>query len=382
MLPRVSAAITSAITFVLLGTVACGKAEPAPTTEVVTQASLDSLPRLTVSDGRALCVADGRSACPLESAFANWLGDEGFALWEPGRPVMIWRGKDSVAAELGATDGDMHSPTLTLAVASDGSGYQMIVTGAKDRLLHFKQDGKVSGSSILPLIPGSFSRGFTGDVPLLERMRGAKGDDRVHFELDVMKSPMDTSGRPIIRMVLPWLKMSEHDHPEPAPFFPSWPSFGVDRDGGVAWSPGDRFVIHRINAHGDEEWALNGDFPGAEIASTDMTARRAQALAPNAPEHLSVDVVDTMAARTGKFLPAITGLLVSRQGEIMVTGPESPARDSIACYRVSRAGKLLGQFRLPRRTRALIFAGDSVLVHRPTEGEPWEVRWLKLKATP
>jgi hypothetical protein len=348
--------------------------------EGVTQGTLDSLPVATVTDGRRICEADGRVSCPLATAVANWLDDDRFALWEPGRPMMVFSSRDTAHLEFGATDGDRHGPVIALAVAREGSGFQVLATGVSDRVMHFNNRGEFQKDLPLPRIAGVVSRGFTGETPVLQRMGGAKGDRLVHFELDVLKHADDTTGRAVVRMPLTWLHLQDDGLPEPAPFFPAWPSFGVDREGGIAWSPGDQFVIHRVDSRGLERWTINGNFAGPEITAQDMAAVRAEASRPGAAEAVSPEIVDSMAARTGKFLAAISGLILSRQGDVLVTGALSPARDSVVCYRISPAGKLLDQFRLPRHTKPLLFAGDSVLVHRPTESDPWEVLWLRLKS--
>jgi hypothetical protein len=282
--------------------------------------------------------------------------------------------------ELTAIDPDLKTAFIAMAAAREGTGFQVVAGGIGERVFHFNGTGKFERATPLPRIGGSFSRGFTGDVALLERLRGAPGDRIVHFELDVLRSIGDTGGRAVIRISLPWITMTQDDRPGLTPFFPAWPSFGIDRDGGIAWSPGDRFVIHRLDQHDREVWTVRGEFSGPDITAEDMAAERARATAPDVPEQLTPEQLDTMTSRTSKFLPAISGILVSRKSEVLVTGALSPARDSVSCYRLTSAGTLVGQFRIPRRTRPLLYAGDSMLVHRPTPGEPWEVVWLHLKA--
>jgi hypothetical protein len=49
-------------------------------------------------------------------------------------------------------------------------------------------------------------------------------------------------------------------------------------------------------------------------------------------------------------------------------------------YRLDPNGTPVARFTLDRRARILLAEGDSLLLHRPTEGEPWELRWVRLRA--
>ena len=85
-----------------------------------------------------------------------------------------------------------------------------------------------------------------------------------------------------------------------------------------------------------------------------------------------------MVARTGKRHPAIGGFVVEPKGRILVASAASPTRDTVDYVLLTREGRPTHRFVLTGRTHPLLFAGDSLLVHRPTEGEPWELRWLRL----
>ena len=370
--------IPARVALVAVVSLSCGRGSSVPVVHVVTQATLDSLPSLAVDDGRQLCEADGRTACPLHSAVGNWLSDDRFAIWEPGRPIMAWGAGDSIATELTATDSALNTTILAVAVAPEGSGFQVVAAGISARLLHFERDGRLVKSETLPRMDGVAVRGFAGAIPLLYRLRETGPDQQVQFDLDALASPKDTSGRPLMRVALPTVKLVD-GLPEPLPFFAPWPSFGLDPDGGIVWSAGDQFVLHRSDAGQAERWTINGAFPGPRITDADIAARRAEAAAAASLAGVTGGQLDSMAADVGQNLAAIAGIAVSRKGEILVIGPASPARDSVDYYRVTADGQLRDRFRLPRQSRVLVFAGDSLIVHRPTEGEPWEIRWLHLQ---
>lgn len=97
------------------------------------------------------------------------------------------------------------------------------------------------------------------------------------------------------------------------------------------------------------------------------------------PHDVPASDTDTMVARTPKVHPAIGGLTIAPNGTILISGPLTPSCDSIDYWVLSSAGVPTARFALPSRTEVLLFAGDSMLVHRPTLGEPWEVRWLVLR---
>jgi len=88
--------------------------------------------------------------------------------------------------------------------------------------------------------------------------------------------------------------------------------------------------------------------------------------------------IDSMVSRTGKFHPAVVALLAAPDDRVLAVGGSGTSVDSIRVLLVGSDGTPRGRFKLGGRDRPLLFAGDSVLVFRPTSSEPWEVRWLRL----
>lgn len=358
---------------------ACGRdaAPAAPVEHVITQATLDSLPRIEVSDGRLLCLSYGRDTCPLRSAVANWLDPDRFAVWEPGRPVQVWHGNDSLPMLIGASDGPDNGPVLALAVAKR-NGDIVVLEGNSDRLLHYNGSGRLTGQDLLERPSGFTVRGFVDAEPVIQRMRpiGPNGSTVVEFLR--LARPTDTTGVVAFTTPLPWMKLVTGQQTLP-PFFPSMPTFAMAPDGALAWSSGDHFVIHRLDRASKELWTIKGDMTGPPITPADQAARRAELREGSG---LNEAQLDTMATRTGTTHPAISGLTINREGQLLAAGAETPGRDSVDFYRFAADGKPVGHFLLSKRVTVLLFSGDSLLVHRPTESDPWEIRWLHLKPVP
>jgi hypothetical protein len=88
---------------------------------------------------------------------------------------------------------------------------------------------------------------------------------------------------------------------------------------------------------------------------------------------------DSSVALTAKVHAAITGLVLAHDGRVLVVGAQTPARDSIDFFSLSNSGEPKGRFTLPRRSRVLLFNGDSLLVQRPGANMNQELRWLILR---
>jgi hypothetical protein len=86
-----------------------------------------------------------------------------------------------------------------------------------------------------------------------------------------------------------------------------------------------------------------------------------------------------MAARTPATYPAVTTILLSRDGRIVVGEAVVPNADSVSYLLLTKDGAPLTRFKLEAQAHPLLFSGDSLLVHRPAGGEPREARWIQVK---
>lgn len=86
------------------GSGAKAPAKPAePIARTTTAGALDSLPQVTVTNGRLVCLADGGAPCQVMPATANWLADGKYATWEPRKPVLVWTPNKTDPQFLGET---------------------------------------------------------------------------------------------------------------------------------------------------------------------------------------------------------------------------------------------------------------------------------------
>lgn len=345
----------------------------------ITQATLDSLPLDTVATGRLLCTADGRSSCPLHMAVANWLGRDRFVVWQPGAPVQLWSGNDTVPLALGATAGANGQPIFALAAGPDGRRIAIVARDPRLRLVTFDERGAVVSSRPLTEASEFAVRGMIGAQAVRQGVRFNTAGDSASFVVQRLSAIDDTTGTVILTVPLPWLPVHNHDI-DLTTFFPPWPVYTLTGEGTLIWSPAARLELHAIGRTGREEWAITSDITGPKVTSADSAAMVARLLDPSSPSGLTPAQVDTMASRTGPVEPAVSGIIASPSGDLLVGGATQPSADSVVYYRLHRDGTPYARFRLGRRTTPLLLSGDSLLVHQPTEGEPWELRWLHLVA--
>ncbi len=361
---------------------ACHDAAPArnaaelPAQRSITAGTLDSLPSLAVSDGHLVCLADGQSPCPISFATANWLHAGRFATWETNRQVQIWspnRLNPQTVGEVGSGDGQYR---LVVSVAASGDGF-VVIDAASNRVLRY--DGTGRFQSGVPTLPSSIAHaaGFAGDVPILQLIRPTAPDSPAVFEVRELDGPGDTLGRTVLRLPLAWLRVHDGRPTATLPLFPMLPAYAIAGDSDIVWSVGDVFAVRRQSPNGTLRWNLTSDVPGPAVTADEIAQARTQAASERDPAAKAR--FDSSAAATGKFHSAITGLLIAAGGGVLVVGAQVPARDSIDFYSLSTTGISEGRFTLPRRSRVLLFDGDSLLVQRPGANMQQELRWLVLK---
>ena len=162
------------------------------------------------------------------------------------------------------------------------------------------------------------------------------------------------------------------------PLFPALPRYAIDADKSIVWTPSDSFLVQRRTFDGEVQWTLASDRKGVEVTEQDITRRRDEISRLSPAGTLKPGDLDSMQLRTGKRHPVLGGIVVEPKGRLLLAGAATPTRDSVDYIVAEHSGEPTHRFVLPGRTHVLLFAGDSLLVHRPTEGEPWELRWLRL----
>ena len=371
--PRRLSPLTLA-TAVLLA--ACGGAGPDAAVSgherQISQATLDSLPRATLTDGGRVCYATGYDSCPLQVAVANWLAPDRFALWEPGREIAAYRVGDTVGVPIGGVGSEAGMYANQSAVGADDKGDILVVEATAGTLLRYGGDGKFRATQPLPKLFGVAVWGFAGRVALLERFTAADSTAPVKLEVRVLTSAGDSAGRVALQLPIPWLRLDNSEVTAPLPLIPTQPLYAVADDGSLFWSSAERLSLRRLNRSGGTDWALVSDITGAAITPADLSARRKELEAAGIP---AIDL-DSMVARTPATYPAVSGILLNRDGRIMLGRTIAAGSDSVDYLMLSKEGVPLSRFSLGARVHPLLLSGDSLLVHRPTLGEPWEVRWL------
>ena len=339
----------------------------------ITPGGLDSLPRLAISDGHLVCLADGQNPCPVQLAAANWAHDGKFATWEPNRPVQIWSPNDPNPMTVGEMGEGTGQYRMVASAAADGRAYD-VVDGASNNLLRFNSKGQYESS--VPIPPSRMTRatGFAGDVPLLQLILPTAPDSPAVFEVRELVAPGDTLGRAVVSLPLPWLRIRDGHPIGELPLFPVLPSYAIAPDSDVVWTAGDLFNVRRQTPTGTLQWSLTSDAPGPPVTPDEIARMRAQFA--STADSAARARFDSSAALSGKFHPAITGVLLAHDDRVLLVGPPLPGRDSLDFYTLNNTGLPTGRFALPVRSRVLLFAGDSVLVQRPGANAQQELRWL------
>ncbi|MES2303924.1 MAG: hypothetical protein V4558_00355 [Gemmatimonadota bacterium] len=358
---------------------ACGSAaKDAPVdgvTTTVTQATLDALPLVTLTEGGRVCIGDGKAHCPLQAALANWVAADRFAVWEPGRQVAAYRVGDTTGVAVGGFGEGPGLYTNPAAVAGTASGELLVIDADSTRLLRYDTQGKfIDAKPLPPLTNGMFAWGFGGNLPVLQIISAVNDTMPAVLQLKVLKAPGDSAGRVALRHPLPWLHLNGDVVSSALPLFPTQPVYAFGEDGALLWSSAERFWFQRIDPAGKVEWTLSSNITGPTIDTATINARRKTIAGAGVP---AIDI-DSMVARTPATYSAVSGVLLSRDGRSVVAQAMVPLSDSIRFVALSKGGVPTARFTLWKQVHPLLLSGDSLLVQRPGEGEPLEVRWLIL----
>ncbi len=365
-------------TVLFLSLAACGAGgDTDATVHTLDRAGLEALPTLPVRDGTLLCTATGYSDCPLHTAIANRLDAERIALWEPGRTVRIWRAGDTMGTAVGRAGGDSGQYVFAMAVAAHGDGYQLVTADSGWRLLEYDRADRLAGTAGLPVHDDVTVIGFVGDQAVRQQLADWASTAGGHLVVRRLARATDSSGTVVLAAPVRWLRGSNPEAPPMAPLVASLPSWVLAGDGDVIWSPGDALVVIRQAPGGRVRWRLDGPL-GDATTSEELDRRDSVIRAVPEFGQLEPEVLASLRSRSDSTFPMVAGLTVTPEGAVLVARAPVPGADSVDYLRLTADGAPVGRFRLGARERVLLAEGDSLLVHRPTEGEPFEVRWLTI----
>lgn len=348
----------------------------APVARTTTAGALDSLPQVELTGGRLVCLAENGAPCQVQVATANWLADGKYATWEPQKPILIWTPNKTDPEFLGEVGNADSQYNVVMSVAVTPSGYIVLAqANGTAHAIYYNKDRHYTSSMPAPPVSISRARGYTGHIGFYQLIHDAGTDSAAEFEVREVDGPGDTVGISVLKAKLPWLRLRDSRPVVPIPLFPTLPSYAIADDSDIVWTNSDLFNIERRSVNGIARWSLKSDAPGPAITPQELKGLRARVPADDKTRRAAFD---SSAAHTGKFMPAASGLLVSPEGRVIVVRAQIPSLDSVGLVLLGTTGEPLGQFKMPTRTRPLLFAGDSLLVQRPGANASSELRWLQL----
>jgi len=354
-----------------------------PVVHQVDEAALTALPAIVPTDGALVCTATGYDTCPLRSAVANRLGKGQIALWEPGRQVLLLGSATPHGRPFGTHGLNPGQYAVAAAVGLYDGGIA-IIDAQRSKILRYKLDGSFDREDNLPFSSPRSAPGFAGSIPIRQRVESSADSAIAHLVVESLDLMPGQKRNVIFDAPIPWLRMRGDSAVSFTPLFPTVPVYAIDSREAIVWSPADSFWVQRRSFDGEVQWTLSGSRQALQVTPRDIELRRAEIERDVPDGGFRPGQIDSMTAYTPSTHPVVAGLLVDSRGRVLVAGALPPSRDSAEYLMLAETGAPTHRMMLPRLTRPLLFDGDSLLVHRPTEGEPWEVRWLRisLPATP
>ena len=364
-------------------TTACGAggddAASVPVAHVLSAGALEELPTLAIEDGALLCTADGYDDCPLQTAVANRLDADRIAIWEPGRTIQLWTAADSLAVPLGHSGTAAGDYRTAVALRAKGRGFELVEAGEGSfALLTLDGEGRITGREAIPTIGPQSVLGFVGGTPVRQEYADWNTLGGGSLRVIRLDSPLDSTGTLLVSAAIPWMRGGSADIPPLPPLIAATPSWALTRDGGVVWSPGSPFIVEGRGPGGVVRWTLRGP-DGPAVTGEDLDRREAELRAANLAFPLNDEDYAQMRSRSDSTFPEVGGVTTLPDGRVIVAGVNVPRDSAAVFYRLDTEGVPVARFTLDRRARILLAEGDSLLLHRPTEGEPWELRWVRLR---
>ena len=329
-----------------------------------------------MTDGRLICLSDGHSPCPTSAAAANWLHDGRFATWEPHHPILIWTPAKTDPQMLGEIGHDSTQIDVVISVAANGTGYT-ILNGAGMHVMRYNAAGALESTVPFPQETITHETGYSRDIAFYQVITEGGRDSAASFDVRIIDGPGDTVGHSVLKTSLDWLRLRDSRPTVPLTLFPILPAYAFATDSDVVFSQGDLFTIVRRSPAGKVRWTLTSDAPGLAVTDSDIAAARSR-IPRDASKELRARF-DSSVANTPKFLPAVGGVYVAADGQVVLGSVGGPSRDSARYTVLSSTGEPIGRFLLPTATRVLLFAGDSILAQRAGANAQPELRWLMIK---
>lgn len=384
---RSAASLVTTVLGLTLAT-ACGGGTPdAPATPIerhLDAAGLAALPVDTLAAGHFVCLATGYDACPLRFAIATRLDDSEIALWEPGHAVGVLRAGDSIPRPLAMFSGSAPAFPTVMAIRKDGKGYDILdVEDGAYGVVRLDPDGRPLARTPLPHVGALATMGYSGGEPVLQDFTGWENGEQGMLTVRRLAAPTDSIGTLMLEAPVPWMQGGSEAGPSPRPLFAGSPLWTRVTGGDVVWSPGTSFRVERRapTVTGAVKWILTGP-EGPRVTSEDLDLREHTIREAMAGIPFSDEEFDRMRTRSDSIVPPISGFVPFPDGGLLIMGALAPSQPTTTWIRLDKDGVPVSRFDLDTRARILLAEGDSVLVHRPTESEPWEVLWMRLERGP
>ncbi|HET9064874.1 MAG TPA: hypothetical protein VFN22_03515 [Gemmatimonadales bacterium] len=373
-------------TLLVLGLVAsCGggtsDAPAIPVERHLDAEALAALPVDTLAAGQQVCLATGYDACPLHFALATRLDETKIALWEPGHAIGVLRAGDSMPRSLAMFSGTAPAYPTVMAIRKDGKGYDLIdVEDGGYGLVRLDAEGRQIGRTPLPHVGALATVGFSAGDPVLQDFTGWENGGQGMLTVRRLKAPTDSIGTLILEAPVPWMQGASETGPSPRPLFAGSPLWTRVPGGDVVWSPGTTFRVERRApaVTGAVKWVLTGP-DGPRVTAEDLDRRERTIREAMAGLPFSDEEFDQMRTRSDSIVPPLSGFVPYPDGGLLIMGALAPSQPTTTWIRLDKDGVPVSRFDLDTRARILLAEGDSVLVHRPTESEPWEVLWMRLQ---
>jgi hypothetical protein len=381
---------------VLLLLAGCGRAPDAkadapetadPGVVRVSRAQYTQLPRLTLARDAVVCPDTSRAVCHFARIIAHAVGPHDVsAIFDTGGEETGGTGTrifDSSGAYVRAVGRAGRGPGehgMSIEIGFD-SALGLTVYDANSAMIHqFDSTGALRSSGRGPRTTGLFAVELgigDGRVVMFYIPRAATGDSA---DAQFLVSDGDTAMRQLATVRARALRTASGSQTPLEGFYTAVPSWSAAPGAGptIVHTPGDRYVIQRIDSAGQRELLIEVDAPLDSVSADDLAVARARWTGmlsrSGVPDRASLrardiwrlrmtvdrrdrpsveDEVASAEARAARAHPAISGLEVGVDGTIWAREERKALGDSTRWTGFRPDGIPIGYFILPRKSSLL-----------------------------
>lgn len=350
----------------------------------IDEATYRVLPSLSLEPDGLLCPSD-EAYCLLGPQGRAVHGPDGaILLWDFGGPIRSVAMDGSDQGQVGRIGEGPGEYRVVLAVGLTPTGALDVLDGALQRRVQYANTGTPLATARSPLPPGFIAAEFVGGelravtTALASQRNGVATAPVVLVALDTGA----TAARSLRTLPVEQKAFGLADMRPPPGLFEPEEQWVVARDGRVAHTKADRFVIEIFQLDASNDLRLSVDATPRRVASTEVATEIDRRLRGIGNPRMR-SAIEAQASRVPEYHPAITGLRLLDNGQLWVREAPDESGERVRWLILDSEGASLGTVTVTANVSILLAHGDRILINDPgAPGQVGGLRWVRVRGEP